>query len=81
MTNQAPRRSEHDWLELAKRHCFRARLDRPHYEGPVFCRGEGSLVWDVKDKEYIDLNAGQLCGVLGHSHPRIVSAIATATRT
>jgi 2,2-dialkylglycine decarboxylase (pyruvate) len=80
MTDQMPRRNENEWLELAGRHCFRARLDRPHYEGPVFCRGEGSLVWDVEDKEYIDLNAGQLCGVLGHSHPRIVSAIAAAAK-
>src|ERR1051325_9234495 len=61
--------------------CFRARLDRPHYDGPVFERGEGSIVWDVEGKAYLDFNSGQICGVLGHSHPRVVEAIARAART
>jgi 2,2-dialkylglycine decarboxylase (pyruvate) len=73
--------SEHDWLELARQYSFRARLDRPHYDGPVFARGEGSVVWDVEGKAYLDLNSGQLCGVLGHSHPRIVRAMAEAAKT
>ena len=74
-------RTEAEWLELAKTYCFRARLDRPHYDGPVFTRSQGSLVWDVEGREYIDLNAGQLCGVLGHSHPRIVEAVAAAAKS
>jgi 2,2-dialkylglycine decarboxylase (pyruvate) len=72
---------EREWLSRAERYCFRARLERPHYEGPVFERGEGSVVWDVEGKAYLDFNSGQICGVLGHSHPRIVEAIARATRT
>jgi 2,2-dialkylglycine decarboxylase (pyruvate) len=73
--------TETEWLERAKKYCFRARLDRPHYEGPVFTRASGSLVWDVEGHEYIDLNAGQLCGVMGHSHPRIVRAVSEAAKT
>lgn len=72
---------EHEWLERARRWCFRARLETPHWDGPVFERGEGSLLWDVEGKQYIDLNAGQICGVLGHSDPRIAEAIAGAART
>jgi 2,2-dialkylglycine decarboxylase (pyruvate) len=72
---------EQDWLARARKYSFRARLDRPHYDGPVFERGSGSLVWDVEGNEYLDLNAGQLCGVLGHCHPRIVEAIAKASKT
>jgi 2,2-dialkylglycine decarboxylase (pyruvate) len=77
----AARAIEQDWLERARKYSFRARLDRPHYDGPVFERGSGSVVWDVEGKEYLDLNAGQLCGVLGHSHPRIVEALARAAKT
>jgi 2,2-dialkylglycine decarboxylase (pyruvate) len=73
--------SEREWLARAERFCFRARLDRPHYDGPVFERGAGTLVWDVDGKEYLDFNSGQLCGVLGHNHPRIVEAVARAART
>jgi 2,2-dialkylglycine decarboxylase (pyruvate) len=72
---------EREWLDRAERHCFRARLDRPHYDGPIFERGKGSVVWDVDGKSYLDFNSGQLCGVLGHSHPRIVEAINKAAQT
>lgn len=73
--------SEAEWISLAQRYCFRARLDSPHHEGPVFARGEGSLVWDVEGKEYIDFNAGQICGAIGHSPPRVVEAVVAAVRT
>ena len=73
--------SERDWLDLARSYSFRARLDRPHYDGPVFARGEGSVVWDVEGKAYLDFNSGQLCGVLGHRHPRIVQAMEQAAKT
>ena len=75
------KQQESEWLARAREYCFRARLDRPHYDGPVFTRGEGSRLWDVDGKRYLDFNSGQLCGVLGHSHPRIVEAVATAART
>lgn len=70
-----------EWLDRAAKYCFRARLDRPHYEGPVFVRGQGSVVWDVDGKSYLDFNSGQLCAVLGHSPPRIVEAVARAAAT
>jgi 2,2-dialkylglycine decarboxylase (pyruvate) len=72
--------SEQEWLKRAERWCFRARLEGPHWDGPVFERGEGSLLWDVEGKEYLDFNSGQICGVLGHAHPRIAEAVAEAAR-
>jgi 2,2-dialkylglycine decarboxylase (pyruvate) len=70
--------SEAAWLELARRYCFRGRIDRPQTEGPVFSHGSGSLVWDVEGKEYLDFNSGQMCSALGHNHPRIVRSVAEA---
>ncbi|MGO8958737.1 MAG: aspartate aminotransferase family protein [Streptosporangiaceae bacterium] len=72
---------EREWLDRAEKFCFRARLDRAHYDGPVFARGEGSVVWDVEGKSYLDFNSGQLCAALGHNPPRVVAAIARASKT
>ena len=73
--------SEAEWLERARRYCFQGRLDRRQTEGPVFSHGSGSLVWDVEGKEYLDFNSGQMCSALGHSHPRVVKAVAEALQT
>jgi 2,2-dialkylglycine decarboxylase (pyruvate) len=70
------RMSTEDWLVRARRHCFRGRLDGIDVGGPVFERGLGSVVWDVQGKAYLDFNAGQMCSVLGHCHPRVVAAVA-----
>ena len=73
--------NESEWLERARRYCFQARLDRPQYDGPIFERGSGSVVYDVEGKEYLDFNSGQMCSALGHNHPRIIEAVADAMRT
>ncbi|MBC2607181.1 aspartate aminotransferase family protein [Pelagicoccus albus] len=41
----------------------------------TFTRGRGVRVWDDDDKEYIDFCSGIAVLTLGHSHPRLVSAI------
>lgn len=41
----------------------------------TFTRGRGVHVWDDADNEYIDFCSGIAVLTLGHSHPRIVSAI------
>lgn len=80
MTITVPATSS-EWLGLAEQYCFRARLDRPHYEGPVFVRASGSHIWDADGTRYLDFNSGQLCAVLGHSHPKVVAAVANALKT
>ena len=44
-------------------------------------RGEGSRVYDLDGREYLDLTAGWGVTCLGHSHPAIVEAITDQART
>jgi 2,2-dialkylglycine decarboxylase (pyruvate) len=37
--------------------------------------GKGCKVWDDQGKSYLDLLSGTWCSVLGHGHPRLISAI------
>lgn len=72
---------EEDLLHDAKEHILVARMDKKGISGPVLERGEGSIVWDVNGKEYLDFNSGQMCSALGHRHPRVVHAIKEACDT
>ena len=40
-----------------------------------FVRGEGALLWDEDDKQYIDALGGIAVTFLGHCHPKISEAI------
>jgi len=50
----------------------------PNYRQPpfVFARGQGSVLWDVSGKRYLDLYAGIAVSTLGHGHPKLSAAIA-----
>jgi 2,2-dialkylglycine decarboxylase (pyruvate) len=76
-----PRRGEHEWLEAAEKYILRTRLDKGSVSGPVLVSGEGSVVWDVNGKPYLDFNSGQMCSALGHRSPRVVQAIRNACDT
>lgn len=62
----------------------RELFDRAHqhflknYRQPPFIlsRGQGSRVWDVEGTEYLDFSGGIAVLSVGHSHPRLVQAIA-----
>ncbi|HEX3014206.1 MAG TPA: acetylornithine transaminase [Methanobacterium sp.] len=41
----------------------------------ALAKGQGSLVWDVEGKTYIDCFAGIAVNNIGHSHPKVVEAI------
>ncbi len=41
----------------------------------VLERGEGSYVWDVDGKRYLDLGGGIAVCSLGHAHPEITKAL------
>jgi glutamate-1-semialdehyde 2,1-aminomutase len=49
-------------------------------EPPIITRGQGARIWDADGNEYIDyvLSWGPL--ILGHAHPRVISAIEEAAR-
>jgi acetylornithine/N-succinyldiaminopimelate aminotransferase len=55
----------------------------PNYRQPslVVERGQGSVLWDVAGKRYLDFFAGIAVSALGHAHPALARAIAEqATR-
>lgn len=41
----------------------------------AFVRGEGSYVWDVRGKRYLDLGGGIAVNCLGHAHPEITQVL------
>ena len=43
-------------------------------------RGEGSFLFDVTGKRYVDFCAGIATCCLGHSHPGVVKALETQAR-
>ena len=46
----------------------------------VLERGEGSYVWDVNGKRYLDLAAGIAVCSLGHAHPEMTNALTEQSR-
>ncbi len=44
-------------------------------------KGDGCRVWDTGGREYLDFVAGIATCTLGHSHPRVVTAIAQQAQT
>lgn len=42
---------------------------------PVIVRGEGSYLYDVDGKKYLDLGSGLIAVNLGHGHKKVVAAI------
>jgi 2,2-dialkylglycine decarboxylase (pyruvate) len=68
-------------LEKASKYAFRARMDKKVATGPVFASASGSVVTDVKGRDYLDFNSGQMCSALGHNHPTVVAAIRDACDT
>jgi len=41
----------------------------------VIVRGEGSYIWDLQGKRYLDLFPGWGCSAIGHCHPKVVQAV------
>src|SRR6266849_1897839 len=72
---------EQTLLANADAYSFRARMDKRTAEGPIFVSARGSTVTDIKGKEYLDFNSGQMCSALGHNHPTVVAAIKQAADT
>jgi acetylornithine/N-succinyldiaminopimelate aminotransferase len=55
----------------------------PNYGVPpvALARGEGSRVWDVDGREYLDLIGGIAVSSLGHAHPALVAAVSRQVAT
>ena len=65
-------------IELSERvlvgGCF-GMFRLPDEVAAVFHRGEGSRIWDVAGKEYVDYVLGSGPLILGHAHPAVVAAV------
>ena len=53
----------------------------PRYYGVVAARGEGSWLYDVEGRRYLDLGAGIAVNSTGHCHPHVVEAVIEQART
>ncbi len=65
------RRGQADWVAMEKQYYMFTVRRQP----VVIERGEGTRVWDVNGKEYLDFTAGWAVNNLGHAHPAITQAI------
>jgi predicted acetylornithine/succinylornithine family transaminase len=70
-TAPARPRTSADWIAIEQTTFFANR--RPPL---VLERGQGSRVWDVEGREYLDLIAGIAVNALGHSSPVVQRALA-----
>ena len=43
---------------------------------PIFVRGEGSYLWDMENRKYLDFTAGIAVNSLGHCDPQVAEVIA-----
>ncbi|GAB3753475.1 acetylornithine/succinyldiaminopimelate transaminase [Lysobacter olei] len=63
--------SQNDLYALAERYYL--PVYRPRRI--VLDRGQGSRVWDLDGREYVDFGAGIAVNALGHAHPALVAAL------
>lgn len=61
-----------DWIADDKRYLFQNYVRQPI----VIERGQGTVVWDVDGKEYLDFVGGLAVTSLGHAPPAVVEAVA-----
>jgi hypothetical protein len=55
-----------------------ATYSRP---SPVFVKGEGSYLWDIENRRYLDLTAGIAVNALGHCDPEFTKLMAQQVGT
>jgi acetylornithine aminotransferase len=48
---------------------------------PVFVQGEGSWLWDVENRKYLDFTAGIAVNSLGHCEPGVARIVADQSQT
>jgi acetylornithine/N-succinyldiaminopimelate aminotransferase len=59
------------WIELEKKHYMQTGKRLP----VVIERGEGTRLWDIDGKEYLDFVGGIAVVSIGHAHPVIAEAL------
>ena len=69
--------SSTEWIDMEKQYYMFTVRRQP----VVIARGQGTRVWDVNGKEYLDFCAGWAVDNLGHCHPSITQAITEQANT
>ncbi|HHP50828.1 MAG TPA: acetylornithine transaminase [Moorella mulderi] len=59
------------WIALGEKYIMSTYARQPL----VLVRGQGTRVWDVEGREYLDFVGGIAVNSLGHCHPRVVEAL------
>ncbi|MSP24093.1 MAG: adenosylmethionine--8-amino-7-oxononanoate transaminase [Myxococcales bacterium] len=74
-----------DLVALDKRHVWHPYTSMGRYRDQtdplVVVRAAGSRLWDADGKSYLDGNSSWWVAVLGHGHPRLVSALTEQARS
>ena len=66
-----------NWIEVEKKNYMFTVRRQPI----VIARGDGTRVWDIDGKEYLDFTAGWAVNNLGHCHPAITEEITNQAKT
>ena len=66
-----------DWKDLESQYYMFVVRRQP----VVIARGEGTRVWDVDDKEYLDFTSGWAVNNVGHANAEVAEAIERQART
>lgn len=66
-----------NWIDVEKNNYMFTVRRQPI----VIARGDGTRVWDVDGKEYLDFTAGWAVNNLGHCHPAITTEIVNQAKT
>ena len=66
-----------NWIDVEKKNYMFTVRRQPI----VIARGDGTRVWDVDGKEYLDFTAGWAVNNLGHCHPAITTEIVNQAKT
>lgn len=65
-----------DWVALEKKYFLPTSKRLP----VTLVKGEGTKVWDLDGREYLDFVAGIAVVSLGHCHPEVVAAVSRQSR-
>src|SRR5215510_309775 len=65
------------WSDVMDFIALENRVSAPNYAPlpVVLTRGEGSYLWDVDGRRYVDMMSAYSAVSLGHAHPRILAAL------
>ena len=77
-TVETVQRSREDLLAAADQYLVGGCLGMfrlPDESATVFARGEGSHIYDVEGRDFVDFVMGSGPMILGHSHPSVVAAV------